>query len=87
MIQPNPEIEVIVKSASQCAKELNHEYVTLEHLLRSMVIYQPFNELLENYGVDTLGLITDIDEYLVSQGYMVSTKPDLEPRKIGRAHV
>ena len=44
MIQPNPEIEVIVKSATEHARNLNHEYVTLEHLLRSIVSYEPFAE-------------------------------------------
>ena len=81
MIQPNPEIEVIVKAASEHARNLNHEYVTLEHLLRSMVVFQPFNELLENYGVDTLGLIQDLDDYLSAQSFMVSADPNVEPKK------
>jgi len=81
MIQPNPEIEVIVKAATEHARNLNHEYVTLEHLLRSTVVYQPFNELLENYGVDTAGLIQDLDEYLSTQNYMVSASASVEPKK------
>lgn len=81
MIQPNPEIEVIIKAATEHAKNFNHEYVTLEHLLRSLVIYEPFGELLENYGVDTTRLIIDIDDYLNNQNFMISAQADVEPKK------
>jgi ATP-dependent Clp protease ATP-binding subunit ClpA len=42
-IQPNPEIEIIVNLAIKSAKEHNHEYVTLEHLLLGILLYKPFN--------------------------------------------
>lgn len=81
MIQPNPEIEVIVKSATEHARNLNHEYVTLEHLLRSIVSYEPFAELLNNYGVDVIGLVRDLDDFVVNQTFIVSDRPDTEPKK------
>ena len=81
MIQNNPEIEVIIKNATEQASSLNHEYVTLEHLLRSMVAYEPFSELLNNYGIDVTGLIRDLDEYLVSQTFLVSNRENVDPKK------
>ena len=81
MIQPNPEIEVIIKAATEQAKNLNHEYVTLEHLLKNLVSYAPFGELLYNYGVDVDGLLKDLDDHLVSQTFIVANQADTEPKK------
>jgi len=81
MIQPNPEIEVIIKNASEQARALNHEYVTLEHLLKSLVAYEPFGEFLHNYGVDVEGLQNDLDQYLSEQSFLVSTVESTEPKK------
>jgi ATP-dependent Clp protease ATP-binding subunit ClpA len=81
MIQPNPEIEVIVNSATDSAKSLNHEYVTLEHLLKALVSFKPFNELLKNFGGDIDALVQDVDEYLHKQLYLVSTDEECVPKK------
>ena len=81
MIQPNPEIEVVIKAATDQAKSLNHEYVTLEHLLRSLVAFPPFNELLNNFGVDVDGLLKDTDDYLLNQNFLVSDRANVEPKK------
>ena len=83
MIQPNPEIEVIIDLASARAKHYNHEYVTLEHILYGIVNYEPFGKLLENYGVDTKGMIADIDDYLTHQTYLISST-QAEPRRTHR---
>ena len=81
MIQPNPEIEVIVNSATEHAKSLNHEYVTLEHLLKALVSFKPFNELLTNFGGDVNAMSDDIDEYLHKQVYLISTEEESVPKK------
>lgn len=80
-IQPNPEIEVIVNSAIKSAKELNHEYVTLEHLLKAVVLYKPFYELCQNFGADVDSMVIELHQYLVSQTYLVSTENGCEPKK------
>lgn len=50
MIDYTPEIESIIKNASDLAKNMGHEYVTLEHLLHAMVTADNFRELLVEYG-------------------------------------
>ena len=72
MIQPNPEIEVIIDSATAKAKFYNHEYVTLEHILYGIVSYEPFGKLLDNYGVDVQAMTQDIETYLVNQTELIS---------------
>jgi ATP-dependent Clp protease ATP-binding subunit ClpA len=81
MIQPNPEIEIIINVATEKAKFHNHEYVTSEHILFGLLSYAPFSKLLDNYGVDVGGILKDVDDYLSSQSYLVSEIPDWEPRK------
>ena len=81
MIQPNPEIEVIVNNASESAKNLNHEYVTVEHLLLAITQHEPFGELLSNFGADLPGLQKDLTEYLNTQTYLTTEVEPVKPRK------
>lgn len=80
MLQPNPEIEVIVNSAIKSARELNHEYVTLEHLLHGIITYKPFSDLLVGFGVDVDSMLVDVNDYLANQSYLV-TKEKIEPKR------
>ena len=80
-IQPNPEIEVIVSEAVKSAKELNHEYVSLEHLLKATVTFKPFNDLLVAFGCDVDSMVDDIETYLQGQTYLVSQETAHEPKK------
>ena len=80
MLSTNPEIDHIIAEAVNSAKELKHKYVTIEHLLLSLIKYKPFNDLLHIYGVDVDGLTSEIDLYLIGLGELV--KPhNGEPKK------
>ena len=81
MIQHNPEIEVIIASATDLAKSYNHEYVTIEHLTRGLITYKPFNDLLIAYGIDANSLVKDVEDYLNKQTYLVSPDADHIPKK------
>jgi ATP-dependent Clp protease ATP-binding subunit ClpA len=80
-IQPNPEIEVVVETATEMAKKHNHEYVTLEHLLYGLVSYKPFNELLYNFGGDVDSLIKELEDYIQKQTYIISNQDIAVPKK------
>ena len=85
MINHNPEIEVIVANATELAKKLNHEYVTLEHLAHGMISFKPFNDLMVAFGADVDGMLADIEEYLQKQTYILnSTDTDKDPKKTHR---
>jgi len=81
MIHPNPEIEVVINLATEKARYHNHEYVTLEHILYGLVAYEPFAKFLDSYGVDVDGLNKDVDDYLSSQTYLVSSDAECSPKK------
>jgi ATP-dependent Clp protease ATP-binding subunit ClpA len=80
----SPEIENIIEQAISFAKTRNHQYCTIEHLLLSLVTYNPFKVVLDNYGVDTETMIKDIESYLDSQRSIVVTLnqgEEIQPRK------
>ena len=79
MLQTNPEIDHIVQESTDIARQLSHEYVTLEHVFLSMVRYDPFKEFLISFGTDVQGLETDLNDYLIEQVYLISTNSD--PKK------
>ena len=82
MIRSNPEIDKIINNAISIAKEYKHEYLTLEHLLVTMVNYEKFHQLLEDFGVDTDGLTEDLYQYIGSQENLVNkTDEEIIPKK------
>ena len=81
MIQHNPEIEVVISNATEAARRHNHEYVTVEHLAYGLITFKPFNTLMSDFGVDVNALVTDLDDYLQRQTYIVSNDEDNVPKK------
>jgi len=70
-IHSNPEIENIVNTATTIAKDYNHQYVTLEHLLIALIEFPSFNKLLVEFGVEVEELLRDLYEYIGKQDYLV----------------
>jgi ATP-dependent Clp protease ATP-binding subunit ClpA len=70
-MRSNPEIEHIINTACQLAKDYNHEYVTLEHLLISLIEFKSFNKLLVDFDVEVEELLRDLYEYIGRQDHLV----------------
>ena len=79
-MRPNGEIEEIILKAGEAAKNLQHEYVTLEHLSLAIFQYAPFKEVLTKLNFDVEGLVKDLDFYLKNLSSIVS-KESISPRK------
>lgn len=77
----SPEIENIVARAIEAAKERQHEYVTVEHLLWSLITHAPFKKCLNGFNVDTELMTQEIEMYLNGLQSIVSTSPDVQPRR------
>jgi ATP-dependent Clp protease ATP-binding subunit ClpA len=71
-IHSNPEIENIVNTATTIAKDYNHQYVTLEHLLIALIEYPAFNKFLIEFGIEVEELLRDLYEYIGKQEYLVA---------------
>ena len=81
-MRSNPEIEQIIVAATNLAKDYKHEYVTLEHLLASLIEFDSFRTLLLDYGVDIEDLLRDLYDYIGSQDHLVNLeKEDVAPQR------
>jgi len=64
MVEPSKELSSIFEKAVEIAKNLRHEYVTLEHLLFAMLTEENFVKLLEGYGTEVNYVQTNLDKML-----------------------
>jgi ATP-dependent Clp protease ATP-binding subunit ClpA len=77
----SPEIENIIEQAIAKAKEHNHQYVTVEHLLLALITFQPFKKCLNSFGVDINLMITEVEAYIHGLHAIASNIPDTQPKK------
>jgi ATP-dependent Clp protease ATP-binding subunit ClpA len=79
-MQNNPEIEQIIDAAVKLARDRHHEYVMTEHVLLSLIRYNPFRKVLEKFGTDVGMLDSELEAYLLGQVNLVTAK-DTPPKK------
>lgn len=81
-MQTNQEIEQIIEQATKIAKEKNHEYVLLEHLLLALIRHTPFKNVMDKFGVDSSEMDTEVESYVDSQiGITITNQKSVEPVK------
>jgi len=66
MLEPNQDLEKIFEQAVQVASVNDHEYVTLEHFLYSMVNDESFRTLLTEFGANVKQLKDDLENYITN---------------------
>jgi len=64
MVEPSKELQLVFDKSIKDAKKLQHEYVTLEHLVFSMMCSENFSELCKGYGADVDFLKSQLEHYL-----------------------
>ena len=77
----SPEVDLVLDHAVSNAKAQKHEYVTLEHLLYSLVNSKSFVETFANFGADLPALSKELESYIGQQTHLVSTADVVVPRK------
>lgn len=81
-IRENPELALILNKAIQIAKESKHSYITTEHFLLAMILYEPMTKCIESFGVDADSLASELKNYLLSrQSLAQNTTSSVTPRK------
>lgn len=81
MFYQNPEIDTIIQESTQLARDLNHSYVTVEHVTLSLISFEPFKELLLKFGADVDSLRRDLEDYLLNRTELVVETGTGEPKK------
>jgi ATP-dependent Clp protease ATP-binding subunit ClpA len=80
MLEPNKELEQIFENAVRLAAVNNHEYITLEHFLFSLLNDEGFSQLLTTFGTDIDTLKSNTEDY-IHEGLSEIVNPNLEKPK------
>jgi ATP-dependent Clp protease ATP-binding subunit ClpA len=82
MIEPSQHLHNIFNAAVEVAKKLNHDYITIEHLIYSIMCDQESYDMISNFGADANFIKTNIDHYLKNNlNEIVSQTPVQKPKK------
>jgi len=73
MVEPSKELELVFEKAINDAKKLQHEYITIEHLLYAMLCENNFTELLKGYGADIDYIKSNLEHHLKEQSDDIKT--------------
>ena len=79
MVEPSKELQLVFDKAVNDAKKLEHEYVTLEHLLYAMLCEVNFEGMLKTYGIDVELIKKNIENYLKTK--LDDIKTDMQKYK------
>ena len=80
MLEPNKDLEQIFENAVQVASVNEHEYITLEHFLYSMLNNDSFVEILNSFGTDVKVLKDDVENYITNDLAEI-VNPDIDKPK------
>ena len=80
-MQQSPEIENIIERAIESAKQRNHIYVTVEHLLFSLITHPPFKKCLTQYNIEIDLMIQEVESYINGLHAIETKDIDIQPKK------
>jgi ATP-dependent Clp protease ATP-binding subunit ClpA len=80
MLEPNKDLEKIFENAVQLASTNEHEYITLEHFLYSLVSNDSFSQVLTSFGTNVDDLKQDLEDY-INNDLKEIVNPDIEKPK------
>ncbi len=82
MVEPSNELQLVFEKAINVAKKLKHEYLTIEHLLFSMLCEESFYNCIQGYGSDPDYIKKNLEHYLKTKcDEITTTNEDVKPRK------
>jgi ATP-dependent Clp protease ATP-binding subunit ClpA len=82
MVEPSSELQLVFEKAIDVAKKLKHEYLTIEHLLFSMLCEESFHKCVTGYGADADFLKKNLELYLKNKcDEIITEQTDIKPRK------
>ena len=67
MVDPSEELQAVFETAIKLARKNKHEYLTLEHMLYSMMCSDEFYGLLKDYGADVEFIKSNLHHYITEK--------------------
>jgi len=82
MVEPSEELKQVFERSIKDARAMGHEYVTLEHLLNSIITSEIISNQLEDYGADVEYIRTSLETYLATElGDIRVENSKMKPKK------
>ena len=81
MVEPSNELEEVLSRASDSAKRLHHEYLTLEHILFAMLANNNFANCLNGFGTNVSEFKRLVSEHLQYKCQEITVQHDVEKPK------
>jgi ATP-dependent Clp protease ATP-binding subunit ClpA len=82
MLEPNSDLEEMFNRAVQVATKNQHEYITLEHFLYSMIIDEKFRGILKDFGAEVEQLKKNLEKFIKDDLTDIKTdKENYRPKK------
>lgn len=82
MVEPSESLQLVFEKAVTDAKKLQHEYVTLEHLLYSMLCEDKFYNVVSGFGIDPEYLKKNVEHYLCNKlADIITLETKYKPKK------
>jgi len=81
MVEPNEELKLVFDKSIKDAKNLGHEYITLEHLLFASLCSENCVNVLKGFGADVDYIKTNLEHYLRNNCDDIKASGDLQKPK------
>lgn len=82
MIEPSQNLQEIFEKSIELSKKLNHEYITIEHIIYGIMDDDESYKLLESFGADVKFIKSNIEHYLKNNLNDIKTdNPSSKPKK------
>ena len=81
MIEPSQNLQSIFEHAVTTARSLEHEYITIEHIVYSIVCDKESYAMMENFGADVAYIKTNLDHYLKNNLNEIVKPGEEKPKK------
>ncbi len=82
MIEPSQNLQQIFENSVGTARQLGHEYITIEHLVHGIMNDPDSYAMLEGFGADANFIKTNLDHYLKNNlNDIKQNNPNAKPKK------
>jgi len=82
MVEPSKELQLVFDKAINDAKKLQHEYVTLEHLLHAIFCEEKFCNIMTMFGADVAYIKSNLEHHLkTNMADIITDKVKIKPKK------
>jgi ATP-dependent Clp protease ATP-binding subunit ClpA len=81
MVEPSESLKAVFENAIELAKSYKHEYLTIEHLLFTMLNDEHFVNSVQGYGADVTYIKTNLEHYLKNKLDDIVKEDVTKPKK------